>query len=229
MANFTVNVAGSFVNGTAASDTFDIFRHRMHGIGTGWRRRIQRAGASDGFTFSTAVPATTASISASNTSENFVFGGDGNDAVFIAQAAGTSYPAAPAIIRSVLIRRYQPRQRNVLDGGDGDDFVGATANSNWLLGGIGNDNLQAVGDSNALIGGDGNDQFQANGNSNTLDGGTGNDSLFIAGGASNNAFGGTGNDWLGANGSNHVLSGGDGIDWIGATGNQGGLFGERWG
>ena len=43
---------------------------------------------------------------------------------------------------------------SVLDGGDGDDFIGASADSNWLVGGSGNDLLQAVGASNALIGGE---------------------------------------------------------------------------
>ena len=47
---------------------------------------------------------------------------------------------------------------NVLDAGDGNDFVLATANSTWLLGASGNDVLQAIGSSNALIGADGNDQ-----------------------------------------------------------------------
>ena len=35
---------------------------------------------------------------------------------------------------------------SVLDGGDGDDYIGATANSNSLVGGSGNDTLQANGD-----------------------------------------------------------------------------------
>ena len=35
MATFNVNIHGSFVSGTAASDTFNLIRRRMHGIGPG--------------------------------------------------------------------------------------------------------------------------------------------------------------------------------------------------
>ena len=133
---------------------------------------------------------------------------------------------------------------SVLDGGDGDDFIGATANSNWLVGGTGNDMLQAVGASNALVGGDGNDQLQANGNSNTLDGGTGNDSLFVAGGFQStislpasattgsaqtatfiSCTAATGSDWIGATGDVCALYGGSGDDTLLGVGNNHRLFG----
>ena len=115
------------------------------------------------------------------TSDNLARGGDGNDTVFIADGrrnkvsgdAGNDWIGIGGGANAIT---------SVLDGGDGDDFIGAGANSNWLLGGNGNDMLQAIGASNALVGGDGNDQLQANGDFNTLDGGSGNDSLFIAGG-----------------------------------------------
>ena len=42
MANFDINNTGSFVIGTAASDTFNVNIGVVHDTGTGGRRHIQR-------------------------------------------------------------------------------------------------------------------------------------------------------------------------------------------
>ncbi len=143
---------------------------------------------------------------------------------------------------------------SVLDGGDGDDFIGATADSNWLVGGTGNDTR---GRSSA-IGGDGNDQRST---ANTLIGRQRQPvhrrrSRQQCGGRQRQRLarrrtgtliilsGGDGNDWIGATGSlctldggsgddsllgvgsYHRLFGGDGNDWVGVSGGCNFLLGD---
>ena len=162
MANFTVKIFGSFVSGTAANDTFNIDANFV----TAWGLE-----GDDTFTCGpTFFDSLTLDGGAGNDSFSFglnsrlnqVSGGDGNDMVFIASGFGNTVFGG-AGNDWIGIGGGLGSRRNVLDAGDGDDFVGATANSTWLLGGTGNDALQVVGDSNALVGGDGNDQVQATG------------------------------------------------------------------
>src|SRR5262245_53750722 len=66
------------------------------------------------------------------------------------QPLQVTFSAASEMTGSAL-KGSASSKNNILDGGDGDDFVGATSESSWLLGGTGNDMLQAVGDSNAWL------------------------------------------------------------------------------
>ena len=76
----------------------------------------------------------------------------------------------PFFRRSRRRYRFLRRRRrgfNLLDGGDGDDFVGVSGNSNGLRGGAGNDFVGATGNDNTLDGGFGNDQLEAAGAGHT--------------------------------------------------------------
>jgi Ca2+-binding RTX toxin-like protein len=204
MATFSITFAGSSVAGTAESDTFNINTDYV----TAW-------GLEGDDVFNCAI------------STDFLLadGGAGNDSVFIPFGAVNNILGGEGNDWLGLDGGGNANG-NVLDGGNGDDVVGATASTNWLLGGNGNDQLRVNGNSNTLEGGAGDDQLQVKGDANTLDGGTGNDSLFVSSGNENNLFAGVGNDWLGVGGDFHRLSGGDGSDWIGATGLGHALFGD---
>ncbi len=147
-----------FAIGTTASDTFNIFTNvsfctvlGLDGDDTfnvpGSDHSLLDGGAgNDSFTFGDGIG-------------NSVLGGEGNDTAFFAighqnnvyGGAGNDWIGIMGSNASYL---------NVFDGGDGDDFIGAQANSNWLVGGTGNDILYAEGESNALVGGDGNDKLE---------------------------------------------------------------------
>ena len=102
MANFNVNVIGSFVTGTAANDTFNISAGACTVLGLDGDDTFNDPVGIVGFSLSTAVPATIVSISASFTALNLVLGGDGNDMrVHRCQASETTCPAVPATIGSV--------------------------------------------------------------------------------------------------------------------------------
>lgn len=102
----------------------------------------------------------------------------------------------------------QDTSRNVIDGGDGDDYLAGGLGSDTLSGGNGDDVLEAIfageitsnfntesRQPNALNGDAGNDILVAYRGNDTLNGGTGDD--FSAGGDSDDRYdGGTGNDFV---------------------------------
>jgi Ca2+-binding RTX toxin-like protein len=161
---------------------------------------------------------------------NTLLGGDGGDSMFISggfgnHLVGGNGPNWIGVGPSSTGGTTTFPSANVLQGGDSNDFLGASGALNQLYGGGGDDSLQTVGSSNQLFGGEGNDRLQASGGQNTLDGGNGNDQLFLQSGNSNILNGGNGNDWVGGNGNSNQLLGGDGDDWMGITGNQNRLAG----
>jgi len=97
-------------------------------------------------------------------------------------------------------------------GGEGDDFVGASAGQDFLDGGNGDDTLRDSGNGNdTLLGGNGDDTISNIGGQDYLDGGDGADSL--VGGAGNDSLvGGSGNDTLAGGFGNDTIEGGEGND-----------------
>ena len=100
MATFDINLPNSFVNGTAANDTFNINAALSRRSGWTATTCFPSATSFSGFP-SMAAPATTASASAAPSTSLVVFGGDGNDSVFM--TSGT---------------------RNNVSGGVGNDWLG---------------------------------------------------------------------------------------------------------
>ena len=200
MATFNINLPYSFVNGTAANDTFNISVLLVTAFGLDGDDLFSVGASRFGLSLDGGTGNDSFNLG-SSFSDSLVVGGDGNDSVFMTSGTRNNFSGG-AGNDWLGIGGGALSTQNTLDGGDGDDVVGATANSNWLFGGIGSDH------------------FQVTGNSNTLDGGTGNDSLFVAGGIDNILMAGDGNDWLGTNGNNHSLYGGAGDDWMGATGSR---------
>jgi Ca2+-binding RTX toxin-like protein len=205
MATFNVFNLFTYAIGTAANDTFNIDATYSTAIGLD---------GDDTFNFNTVgylvLDGGAGNDSFSSTTicaDVLVSCGDGNDSVYMAVSflnnvfggAGDDWIGIGGGATNV--------GRNTLDGGDGNDFIGVTNHSSWLLGGAGNDALRATGDSNALDGGNDNDSLYVSGQFDTL-------------------VGGNGNDWLGANGHHHMFFGGDGSDWIGVTGDSCQLHGE---
>ncbi|MBE9106088.1 hypothetical protein IQ229_14400 [Nostoc cf. edaphicum LEGE 07299] len=146
-----------------------------------------------------------------STGNHLLNGGNGNDSL---QAFSNIYDEFGNFVRDTTsgdntlnggagndtLRVYDSADDNLLDGGDGDDFLYASAfydvsGENTLNGGVGNDTLE-VGTSTGnylLDGGDGNDSLIASyssGNNNTLKGGNGDDTL--TGGYGNNSLYGEG-------------------------------------
>ena len=182
MATFNMTAGFTFVNGTAVNDTFNISADIVTALGlegedaficaaNSFALSLDGGDGNDSFSFST------------NAGSNLVSGGDGNDWAFIA-SGDENIVSGGADNDWIGLGGGATSTLNVLDAGDGNDFVLATADSTWLLGASGNDVLQAIGSSNALIGADGNDQL-------------------IASGGGNNLVAGDGDDWLGANGTSH--------------------------
>ncbi|WHZ29132.1 MAG: Alkaline phosphatase [Nitrospira sp.] len=122
---------------------------------------------------------------------------------------------------------------DVLEGGDGNDYLSGDGGDDFLDGGQGNDLLigdtqQGVGlltpmapGDDYLVGGDGNDELQGNAGHDVLLGGTGNDRLFGDDTAVDPSQegddwleGGDGNDFLTALGGDDTLVGDDGEDTL---------------
>jgi uncharacterized delta-60 repeat protein len=81
----------------------------------------------------------------------------------------------------------------LLDGGDGDDYLGSGAGNDTLHGGAGDDALYAGGGSDRLFGEAGNDSIMGGEGNNTMYGGDGNDTL-KAGSGRDYFGGGSGSD-----------------------------------
>ena len=105
----------------------------------------------------------------------------------------------------------------MLDGGDGNDFLGASGGSSTLAGGAGNDTVFAVGNTNIMDGGDGNDFVGVSGSINSLVGGAGDDYVGATGNG-NDLNGGFGNDTMeaaaGHTNDSYIFQAGYGQDQI---------------
>ncbi len=93
---------------------------------------------------------------------------------------------------------------NIIDGGDGDDYIEGGLGNDYIRGGKGNDVIYGLNGNDIIRGGGGNDY---------VDGGKGDDDIDIGSG-NNVAFGGNGDDVIKAGKGNNVLVGGRGADSI---------------
>ena len=96
MATFDINLPFSFVNGTAANDTFNINSDYVTAFGLDGDDMFSAAG----FRFGLSLDGGTGndSFSLANVGDSLVFGGDGNDTVFMAaSASATISPAVQAM------------------------------------------------------------------------------------------------------------------------------------
>jgi Ca2+-binding RTX toxin-like protein len=132
-----------------------------------------------------------------------VFGGDGNDTI-----GDFTYD-------------YTPNTVNTVYGEAGDDYISVWG---YMDGGIGNDTLGAMSGYSTLIGGDGNDSLSAGVDSgHSMSGGEGDDTLF---GSLATMSGGNGNDQMYGSGlltgeaGDDILSGGGGATLLGGIGSD---------
>lgn len=93
---------------------------------------------------------------------------------------------------------------NIIDGGDGDDYIEGGLGADYIKGGSGND---------VIYGLNGDDVIRAGGGDDYVDGGKGNDNINVGSGK-NIAFGGNGDDVIRAGSGDNVLVGGRGSDSI---------------
>jgi len=104
---------------------------------------------------------------------------------------------------------------NFVYGGGGDDIILAGSGNDLILGGAGDDTIDGQAGNNILSGGDGNDFITATDGDDVIDGGSGDDQIY-AGDGNNNLTGGADNDYLATGEGNDVINGGDGNDIIDA-------------
>ena len=201
---FTINSDRNFLYGIDGQDTFN---------GSTQSSMLDGGAGTDNFNMT-------------DSSFNLVLGG--------ADAAGDQIFFSGIAKQRVRGRRRQRLDRhagwrrlgNVLNGGDGDDFLGSSGGSNTLVGGAGNDILQTNGGGCTLLGGDGNDQLQmTDAVLGRVDGGEGDDQIVVglSGGGTRPLYvsGGDGNDSLYMQSAGRaVLLGGNGNDWLGTNGTQ---------
>ena len=137
--------------------------------------------------------------------------GSGNDAVFV-QGDG-----------STIVD---------LDGGSGDDFVGADdsfAGQMILNGDAGNDTFPTSSGDDIINGGSGDDTIQSGGGNDTLNGENGNDAI-EAGAGNDTLDGGSGEDGLFGGDGDDQLTGGLGDDMLtGESGRDTYIFANAWG
>ena len=93
---------------------------------------------------------------------------------------------------------------NIIDGGDGDDYI---------EGGLGNDYIRGGSGDDVIYGLNGDDIIRAEGGDDYVDGGKGNDDINVGSG-NNIAFGGNGDDIIKAGSGDNVMVGGRGSDSI---------------
>lgn len=103
------------------------------------------------------------------------------------------------------------RNRDLLEGTDGNDRLKAAGRKTDIDGGDGNDVLRGNNRDNRLDGGDGRDKVFGGGGQDRLHGRAGNDNLF-GGGGEDNLFGGRGRDEIGGGKGDDDLFGGAGND-----------------
>jgi len=144
-----------------------------------------------------------------------VFGGDGNDTIgdftydYTPGTVNTAYGEAGDDYISVW---------GYMDGGSGNDTLGAMSGYSTLIGGDGNDSLSAGVDSgHSMSGGEGDDTLF--GSMATMSGGNGNDQMYGSG----LLMGEAGDDVLAGSGATTLL-GGTGSDTINASYNGGDLI-----
>ncbi len=107
--------------------------------------------------------------------------------------------------------------RGIVYGGDGNDRLIGSLNSDILYGGNGNDQIQ---------GGAGNDIMSGDDGDDLLDGQVGND-LLLGGRGNDRMYGREGNDWLDGGEGNDEVYGGDGNDQLYGGGGSDALYGEN--
>ncbi len=136
---------------------------------------------------------------------DFIVGGRGSD-VLLGDAGGDTLFAEGRFGDS------SPSDRDVLDGGDGNDSLISVAGDDLLFGGAGDDYISCGSGDNIAFGGDGNDEIRAIGSGrNEFYGEAGNDSL----------RGGSGDDYLDGGEGDDVLLGSAGADiMLGGPGND---------
>ena len=117
--------AYSFVNGTAANDTFNINALFVTAFGLDGDDQFSVANSFGGLSFDGGTGNDSFSLG-SSVSVSLVSGGDGNDSVFLASGNRNNF-SGDAGNDWIGIGGGASSTRNVLDGGDGDDWVGATA------------------------------------------------------------------------------------------------------
>jgi type VI protein secretion system component Hcp len=140
-----------------------------------------------------------------------VNGTDGTDRFSFTQGA-TANSLVSVTINGVTLNNLSVAQV-IVNGGDGDDLVGAAQLQvpTILRGGAGNDSLFGGTAADTLVGGDGGDGLNGNAGPDTLLGGRGNDTL----------DGGAGDDLLDGGDDDDVLTGNLGADQIfGGNGND---------
>jgi len=100
---------------------------------------------------------------------------------------------------------------DIIDAGNGDDYVWGNGGGDTVHGGNGSDRLYGAADDDRLYGDAGNDHINGNTGNDLADGGIGNDDLH--GGQGNDTlYGGEGNDTLSGDRGSDTLTGGAGID-----------------
>jgi uncharacterized secreted protein with C-terminal beta-propeller domain len=141
-----------------------------------------------------------------------VYGGEGNDQIFVTADA----VPGPAGTADDITLNWRSLGISV-DAGGGDDLVTARALRLWAAGGSGNDSLYGTHSDDVLIGGDGNDLLYGNSGRDRLEGNDGVDTL-IGGGDRDSLIGGMGND---------RLEGGEERDWIDGSAGRDSLYGGQ--
>ncbi|PSB57868.1 hypothetical protein C7B77_06835 [Chamaesiphon polymorphus CCALA 037] len=104
--------------------------------------------------------------------------------------------------------------RDLIDGGEGNDDIKGGKGDDYLYGGIGNDSVKGDDGNDYLDGGEGNDSLFGDEGNDNLDGGEGNDSLFGGVGDDRFMWGGLGDDNLYGGKGNDSLSGDEGNDFL---------------
>ncbi len=113
---------------------------------------------------------------------------------------------------------------NVINGGDGNDYIEGGKGNDVINGGAGDDYIYGLNGDDTISGGDGHDYIDGGKGNDVIDGGDGNDDLF--GGKGNDTIsGGAGNDVIAGGKGNDIVDGGEGADNISVY-SYGGFFGK---
>ncbi len=128
--------------------------------------------------------------------DDFISGGDGADSLVGGHGSDTIFGEAgddiidgsnvPSLELTDDVDPQTQNDRDLLDGGDGNDSITGGDDDDTLLGGAGNDTLDGGIDDDDLFGGDDADTLIGGEGNDTLDGGAGADS--IEGGADRDVF-----------------------------------------
>ena len=133
---------------------------------------------------------------------NVISGGDGNDIIRFGYRGGSTVDAGTGDdwIDGSFLNDQQPGwyvnmpiATNEINGGDGNDTILGTNNTDIIGGQLGNDSVLAGGGDDRIFGGDGNDILTAGQGNDVIDGGAGDDFIFGALG-NDTATGGEGAD-----------------------------------